>query len=241
MRQATLKPRPRRTIWKIDRRFRPELSVSQVLAWADAHHRRTGRWPQVVSGPIAHSLGETWRAIDSALRHGRRGFPGGSSLARLLAQRRGVRNSQDLPPLTRETILAWADAHHRRTGAWPSLESGPIADAPGERWNAVDQALRQGGRGLAGGSSLAQLLAQERGIRNRSALPPADTEAHLGVDRRPPPAHWPVAELQVGAGPGHARRELGQPGLAYSLIMVSDLNAAGTPAGPSARRPPPGG
>jgi hypothetical protein len=37
--------------------------VAQVLAWADAYHRRTGRWPGVLSGPIAGAPSERWAAV----------------------------------------------------------------------------------------------------------------------------------------------------------------------------------
>src|SRR5262249_13636445 len=139
---------------------------------ADAYHDRTGRWPHTESGPIPEALGETWRRVDNALRMGLRGLEGGSSLARLLAERRQVRNRGQLPPLRPKEGLAGADAHRRRPGAWPTGESGPIPDAPGETYRAVDQALRVGVRGLPGGSSLAQLLARHRGVRNIQHLPP---------------------------------------------------------------------
>jgi hypothetical protein len=63
------------------------------------------------------------------------------------------------PTLTAEQILAWADAHYGRTGKWPNLYTGPVADAPGENWSAIDYALRRGHRGLPGDSSLSWLLA----------------------------------------------------------------------------------
>ena len=66
--------------------------------------------------------------------------------------------------LTVLLILTWADAYHRRTGRWPKAGPGPVADAPGEHWRAVDSALRHGGRGLAPGSSLARLLGERRGV-----------------------------------------------------------------------------
>jgi hypothetical protein len=149
----------------------PRLSRQQVLAWADAHQKRTGAWPTAQTGPVAGASGETWRALDSALRNGGRGLAGGSSLARLLAERRGVRNLQDLPRLTLRQILAWADAHHRRTGEWPGDAPIPIEEALGETWVGLDAALRNGGRGLPGGSSLARLLAEKRGVRNPKQLP----------------------------------------------------------------------
>src|SRR5436309_357023 len=89
-----------------------------------------------------------FRGRPKPARRGLRGLPGGSSLARLLAERRGVRNHLALPKMTIAGILAWADAHHARTGRWPGRASGAIADAPGETWTAVDGALAHGGRGL---------------------------------------------------------------------------------------------
>jgi hypothetical protein len=102
----------------------------------------------VGSGLIAGARGEVWRNVDMALREGGRGLPGGYSLAHLIAVRRGVRNLASVPPLTIPQVLAWADAHHQRTGQWPRAGAGPILDAPGETWEAIDAALRQGCRGL---------------------------------------------------------------------------------------------
>jgi hypothetical protein len=85
-----------------------------------------------------------WRKVDNALRLGLRTLPGGSSLAQLLDEHRGVRNKQDLPPLTHEAILAWADQHRERTSNWPNENSGPLLDAPGEVWANINQAMREG-------------------------------------------------------------------------------------------------
>jgi hypothetical protein len=74
---------------------------------------------------------------------------------------------QKKPELTLDQILQWADAHRKRTGKWPTTRSGPILDAPGNNWLAVDKALRQGLRGLRGGSSLGRLLLERRGVRGR--------------------------------------------------------------------------
>src|SRR5205807_938374 len=105
-----------------------------------------------------------------------RGLRGGSSLARLLAQHRGRRNHLDLPQLSQKKILEWMDAHHEHKGEWPNTNSGEVVDAPGERWKLIDDALREGRRGLLGGSSLAKLLAShgaeltasESSVRHRS-------------------------------------------------------------------------
>src|SRR5262249_49737361 len=76
----------------------PPSATDQIWQWADAHHRRPGDWPTATSGIIAQAGGEKWQAVATALRHGTRGFPGGSSLARLLSEQRGVRNRKQLPP-----------------------------------------------------------------------------------------------------------------------------------------------
>jgi hypothetical protein len=157
----------------------PLLSEAQILVWADAHHARAGRWPERTDGPIAEAPGENWFAASTALTNGLRGLPGGSSLSKLLARERGVRNVGDLPAYTEAQILAWADAFRKRTGKWPNLHSGPIPEAPGESWNAVDSALKNATRGLAGGTSLARLLAASRGARNHTSTPALTAETIL--------------------------------------------------------------
>ena len=89
-----------------------------------------------------------------------RGLPAGSSLARLLAERRRARNRKGLPRLTIKQIHGWARTYRSATGRWPTAESGPIteAPAPGETWAAIDRALRRGHRGLPEGLSLARVL-----------------------------------------------------------------------------------
>jgi hypothetical protein len=180
----------------------PRLSELQVLRWADAHRQRTGSWPVTTSGPVRDAPEETWRRVDNALRLGLRGLPGGNSLARLLARRRGVRNLQALPRLTVRQILIWADAQHRQTGAWPTRASGRILYAPAETWAGINAALKLGRRGLPGGDSLPRLLARERGVRNLKALPPLAVgqirrwaEAYrTRTGRWPEPGSGPIAE-----------------------------------------------
>ena len=148
----------------------PPLSENRILLWADAYRAARGRWPTANSGPIPDTA-ETWYLVGRALLRGFRGLPGGSSLARLLAARRGARNRLDLPPLTEREILVWADAYFDAHGKWPGCKSGPIP-ATAETWLAVERALNEGGRGLRGNSSLARLLAARRGVRNPKRLPP---------------------------------------------------------------------
>jgi hypothetical protein len=68
--------------------------------------------------------------------------------------------------LTRSQILRWADAHRARTGAWPTVQSGIVHEAPDETWARIGGALIRGFRGLPGGSSLPKLLRKARGVRH---------------------------------------------------------------------------
>lgn len=155
----------------------PRLSIRHILQWADAFHRRHRQWPTRKSGSIPHTQ-DTWLTIDSSLHLGMRSFKGGLSLARVLEKHRDVRNRGHLPEFSEKQLLAWADAYHRRSGQWPKKTSGPVHEAPGETWDTVDTALRAGNRGLPGGSSLPDLLARRRGVRNKNR-PPRLTEAQV--------------------------------------------------------------
>jgi hypothetical protein len=157
---------------KYRHRRRPELSEPQILAWADSWHARTGRWPNQYAGVIPDTLGETWARVDNALLQGLRGLQGGSSLARLLQAWRGVRNIGCLPRLAAKQVVAWAQAHHERTGRWPNAHSGRVVGSNGENWGSINNLLREGGRGFPGGSSLSSFLAKHCGHRNPKNLPP---------------------------------------------------------------------
>jgi predicted nucleic acid-binding protein len=167
-------------ILKTTRPACPALTESAILAWADAHHAATGKWPRSQSGTVdAAPFEVTWAKINSSLHAGARGLPGGSSLPRLLAEHRGA-PIRGVPLLEIEQVLAWADAHHAATGKWPHISSGTVRAAPVDvTWAKVDSALRQGGRGLPGGSSLARLLTEHRGVPNPAALEPLSIEQIL--------------------------------------------------------------
>lgn len=161
----------RRTKLPIRSRARkPPLTVAGILKWADEFHARHGRWPNMDDGLVDGTADQTWGAVNRSLEAGMRGLPGGTSLAKLLLKHRGRRHWHLPPDLSIPQILAWADAHHRRTGEWPGYLDGTI---PKTRvtWSMVHTALVRGKRGLAGGSSLAQFLEQHRGVRNHLAAP----------------------------------------------------------------------
>ena len=72
--------------------------------------------------------------------------------------------------LTVAQVLSWADTHQGQTAQWPTAASGAVTDGPdGLTWRRINNALRFGLRGLPGGSSLAQLLAEQRAVNNPRA------------------------------------------------------------------------
>lgn len=149
---------------------KPRLTTRLALKWADAYRKRTGKWPSTLSGRVREAPRYTWITIDRSLRKGHNGLSGGTSLAKVLTKYRGHRNKKDLPRLRIKQILAWADAHRKRTGQWPNQKTGPVREAPGETWDRIDDVLYRGYRGLPGGSSLIRLLSKYRGVRNRRDL-----------------------------------------------------------------------
>lgn len=132
------------------------LHKEDFLSWADAHFQSTGKWPTKRSGRIP-GTNETWSKVDAALRMGMRGWPGGSSLSKLLTGERGTRR-WPLPTLSEAMVREWIVRWHRRTGTWPHPMSGPIPASDGETWAAVSSAMSQGRRGFSKGNTLGRLV-----------------------------------------------------------------------------------
>lgn len=187
-----------------NRRRPAPLTVKQILSWADQHHAATGQWPLRSSGPIAGVQGETWLLVDGALLAGLRGLPRGGSLLRLLKRHRGVRSAFRPPPLSMAKVLRWIDAHHARTGRWPTYKSGRVHDAPSETWRAIDKALQAGRRGLPGDLTLARVLSTKRGVRHRTRPPALSVSQILDwVDRHHArTGEWPHAHAGAIADGG---------------------------------------
>jgi hypothetical protein len=145
------------------RRGQARLSEEQILVWTEAYFAAHGRWPTSRSGPITGTR-ETWHGVDIALSRGLRGLPGGVSLAGFVSRSHGVRSRVNLSRLTEESIVTWAQAFYDATGQWPHQRSGIISQSPGDTWTIIDVSLRDGRRGLRGGSSLSKLL-KRRGLK----------------------------------------------------------------------------
>jgi hypothetical protein len=220
-----------------------QLTVEQILAWADAHHAAHGRWPVAVPLPVAGAPGESWDRIDQALRRRERGLSGNSSLARLLAACRGAGNPTAPPRLRIDQILGWADAYHAANGQWPIAVPVPVAEAPEESWDRIDQALHRGERELPGGSSLARLLAERRGVCNPRRQPRLRidrivgwADAYHAANRR-----WPIAApLPVAEAPDESwdridralrRGERGLPGGSSLTRLLMGRRGARKPSG----------
>lgn len=174
-------------------RLPPPLKEEEIVEWAKAHHEKHGDWPTQNTGPVDGRPGEVWGNIDARLSGGGRGLPGGESLAKLFQRVLGVRNVAALPPLDPSEILLWADDHLTREGAWPTLSCGAVPAAPEEAWGRIDDALRQGYRGLPGGSSLARLLEEGRGRLRPQSLPDMTVEKIVAWARahRESTGSWP--------------------------------------------------
>jgi hypothetical protein len=172
-------------------RIRSQLTIDQILAWADEYHRQHGSWPHMTAGPIEGTT-ETLSGVNFALYRGRRGLTGKASLAGLLREHRGVVVRQNA--LDEETIFQWATAHYGQTGNWPSTKSGAVHGVQGETWNAIHDALLTGRRGLHGGSSLAKLLA-DHGVHREDARKLRPTEILKWADSfLREHGHWPYAD-----------------------------------------------
>jgi hypothetical protein len=170
--------------------------VERILEWADAHRAAMGRWPTARAGPVLGADRESWNSIDSALQRGFRGLPGGTTLKRLLAKHRGEEAGRRRPEVTIAQILVWADAFRAAHGHWPSEASGPVDGCPNFKWNTIGTCLRQGGRGLPGGTTLHRLLVQHRGAPERRGrrMPALTVEKILAWAENHHKAHgrWPT-------------------------------------------------
>ena len=178
----------------------PPLTIAQILEWADEHKAKTGTWPSATSGKVGET-NELWILVDQALRLGSRGLSPGSSVAKLLSMLRGKPNRKSLPRLAFPQILKWADDHFRVHRKWPSNRDGRIG-ATHETWQNVAAAMRIGGRGLPRAITLADLLAQERGVSNIHNLPPLNIQMILewADDYHIKHGAWPKVKSGVIAG-----------------------------------------
>ncbi len=147
-----------------NRAIRLKLPEEEILKLLKGYNKRhPGKWPtETTKDPVLKKKGLSWRKIDRSLREGARGLPGGSSIAKFLTEKLGIRNGNRPGPISEDTIWSWAKAHKKATGAWPTRDSGDVNGHPGEVWGNLDGALKNGSRGFPGGSSLKKLIEARR-------------------------------------------------------------------------------
>jgi hypothetical protein len=131
------------------------------------------RWPKKDHGMvIGGHHGDTWCAYDRSLFYGYRGLNGGSSLVDFLERRFGVRNRMNNRNLTEELICDLSVSFFNENGEWPSIRSGAVrGGSNGDTWKGYDRCLSHGLRGMAGGSTLADLLERKFGVNNSGNKP----------------------------------------------------------------------
>lgn len=118
----------------------PMISVEQLRQAVDAYRlAHGGRFPTAYDDDALPGL--TWERIDSRLRDGHRGLPGGTSLSKWLDEAYPAERYQ--APITSASMLAWVTAHLAANGGdFPHVASGQI---PGvnRTWMNLNDALRK--------------------------------------------------------------------------------------------------
>lgn len=149
-----------------------ELTEDFICERANDHKTRTGYWPKHTSGKVHGGAdGDTWSVYNHSLSRGKRGLPGGSSLADLLDRRFGVTNYHNKPNLSDGLIIRIAASHFMSTNRWPTQHSGPVEGGhPGDTWLGYHRALADGNRSLPGGTTLSKLLAPIKELVKREGV-----------------------------------------------------------------------
>ena len=143
------------------------LSIQLIISWAKHHYQETNSWPTYESGVVLAEPSENWGAIRSNLVAGGRGLPSGLSIEKVLTNELGIVGVRSGKNLTEELVIRLAKAHFELTEVYPHEKSTWILDGS-DSWAAISAALREGLRGLPGGTSLAQLL-DKAGLKANSA------------------------------------------------------------------------
>jgi hypothetical protein len=121
-----------------------------------------------------------------------------------MAHKPRFRPAPKRPDLTAYQILDRADLIEAWSGGWPIKAEGRrgLADTT---WSLVAPCLKNGSRGLPGGSSLAKLLLEHRGRRHRELLPPLTPDLILSWEdeHHARTGDWPTQYTgPVDAAPG---------------------------------------
>lgn len=162
------------------------MTEEEVLRWMQEFLRDYGQWPTKHRIPpkswkgTRAQWGEAtpyagfplkWKYLDQCLRLGKRGLPGGSSLAKVRERLLGGPSK-----LTQKLIFSWAKEYNKDTGRWPHKNSGeatPYAGYP-LSWRSIDRAVQRGVLGFK--TTLSTLMAP---LRAQSGVVEPTTETDV--------------------------------------------------------------
>jgi hypothetical protein len=141
------------------------LTVGMVRDAIRAFHAQHGRFP-VVGRDGVSPLGITWTTLSLHLTDGRRGLPGGSTLAKEIE---AVRREMGLKPPepTRELVLKAIEEYRDETGGYPIQQTRGEIPTLGMSWMVLAKRLRAGL--LGGGVTLVGLIEEVRTHRGELA------------------------------------------------------------------------
>lgn len=116
------------------------ITVEQLRQAVEAHRlAKDGRFPTSAEGWALPGL--AWGTIDTRLRDGACGLPGGTSLSRWLDD---AYLAERTSPYTSASLRAWVTAHRNANdGAFPHVDTGAIPGTD-RTWKNVNDALRRG-------------------------------------------------------------------------------------------------
>lgn len=116
------------------------ITIEQLRQAVEAHRLANGgRFPTSAEGWALPGL--AWGTIDTRLRDGACGLPGGSSLSRWLDD---AYPAERTSPYTSASLRAWVTAHRNANGgAFPHVDTGAIPGTD-RTWKNVNDALRRG-------------------------------------------------------------------------------------------------
>ncbi len=165
------------------------LTVQKIISWMKATEEKTGKlplrgdeaiWSKNDNGGFELIENETWAKINYALHNGRKGLinSDGTIIADSLTDFKIKYGVVDARLLSERQIIEWLLATHEKNGhpvkrrdkiVWSKDAKGNFEIVSGENWIAIDQALRDGQRGLVceDGSPIANSL---HGLKNKNDL-----------------------------------------------------------------------
>ena len=119
----------------------------------------------------------------------------------------------------------------RLPGGWPKVRSGSIRQSPEDSWLAVNQALRDGARGMPGGSSLARLLRRHGAMHIGNEVRGVPPGMRLRFPLVPCIIFCNTGPWRTGQFARACRPALGSPAACFSPVRGSSVSITGWPKG----------